>query len=122
MTPSISDPDFLWKLLAALSVLGNFILLAIRLFGKPTPQRIQDPLNVQKATEFVTTDHCNLAHRNFEDRLERVEKNIRELFTLQRQAAETVAEFKGTVEPLKNLATKFSQDVGRLEGILQRTN
>jgi len=123
MTPAISDADFTYKLLIALSLLGNLILLWWKFSGKAETRTIApNPLNVRAATEFVTTDHCALSHRNFEERLDRVEKNIRELFQLQRGMAETVAEFKGTVEPLKDLATKFSRDVGRLEGILQKTN
>lgn len=143
----MTEPEFLKSTIVAISLLLNFVGLVFltynRISGKAESRRIaNDPLHVQKATEFVTAEHCQLLHRNFESRLINLEKNVALLFQQQRESydkfmesmghaneriheridevAQSVAHIEGTIEPLKNLAAKFSQDVGRLEGILQR--
>jgi len=143
----MAEPEFLKNLILGISALLNFVGLIFltynRVSGKPESRKIEnDPLHVQKATEFVTTEHCHLLHKNFESRLAALEENVALLFTQQRESynklmesasaarqrihekidavAQSVAHLEGSIEPLKNLATKFSQDVGRLEGILQR--
>lgn len=140
MTPSISDPDFLWKLLAALSVLGNFILIAQKLLGKPTPQRIQDPLNVREADRYVTEKELlPLQDRvdGHDDAIAALRKeaqsNYNTLMTSDAKArslihqeinalSNKVSNMQGVIQPFEGLAQQLTRDIGRLEGILQRTN
>lgn len=124
---SPSEADLLKNILIGISFAFNLIATAVlawsRLTGKPDRQEITNsPLQVKGVSDPVTQEHCKLVHQNQDARLDAMDESIAELYQLLRGVSETVANIKGTIEPLKNLATKFSQDVGRLEGILQRRN
>ena len=124
---------------AGFSTIGNAILLADRLRGKPDRREItNDPLRVQAAQPFLTAESLE----PLEDRLTRAEghiEDLREKATLdynklmESDAAarlrlhtkidvvvQDVASIKATIEPLKLIASTLSRDIGRLEGILQR--
>ena len=139
----MTEPEILKNLLLALSFILNLGLVSKKLFGKGDTVNVSpQPLKVQGVQEFVTSEHCSLLNKNFEDRLAAVEKNTVELFRLQREgynklmesAAEararihekidkisnTVAHIEGSIEPLKAISQTLSKDIGRLEGVIQR--
>ena len=120
----MTEPEFLKNTITALSLLGNFgglvFLTYNRMTGKDGERKIKGKVSVEETDKPVGSDHCSLVHKNLDARLDAMEENIGELFELQRAVAISVGRIEGTIEPFKNLATKFSQDVGRLEGILQR--
>ena len=137
----MTDADFLWKLLAAISLLGNLLLLWRKMGGKAEKRQIgPDPLNVREADRFVTEkelkpicEHLELHDKNIDGLRRELQANYNTLMTSDaegrarlHQKIDTVvadvSQMKGIIEPLKGIQERFARDVGRLEGILQRHN
>jgi hypothetical protein len=137
----MTDPDFLWKLLAALSLIGNLILLWRKIGGGAEKRQISpDPLNVREADRFVTEKEILPIQRHLETHdkdVERLGKEIQANYnTLMKTDAEgrsrlhheinavasDVSAIKSTIGPLSNQMTDMTRALGRVEGILQQHN
>jgi hypothetical protein len=72
----MTDPDFLWQLIAVSSVGLNAVILVRKLFGGAERRTIDQPLSVKPAEQYVTREVCDLHHRDQATRLAGLERRI----------------------------------------------
>lgn len=131
----MTDADYLWKLLAALSLLGNLVLLARQVFGRAEKREVSpSPLPVTKADKFVLEEtHDALVERvdghdkelrairdkmesNYNAIMTAEARGRRELHQEINEVNKQLAGIAAIVEGLKGLPERIARDVGILFG------
>lgn len=89
MTPPSSN--FLLELILAASLVGNLVLLFIRIFGRGEKHILEpQPLVVTEATKFMTKDACRDVHAAQNERITKVEHNAEQAALLAGESRKTM--------------------------------
>ena len=107
----MSDPEFLWKLIAIAAIAGNLVIVLRKVFGKPEDTTISNsPLMVQKHEEWVSRRECSQHHSAFNLRL----LNLEQRFDKQQDSIK--AEISDLHEKMNSHHGEIMRAIGRLEG------
>lgn len=135
----MTDADFLWKLIAALSVLGNLILLWQKVGGKVEKRElVPNTLSIRQADQFVT-------EKGLEPLQAQVDKHTSEIDGLRRDLqanynsimkseaegrsrlhkeindiGKDMSAVKASMKTLEGLPERLARDIGILFGTLQK--